>query len=178
MASGATPSQTVGPFFSFGLCVGEQNRLVDPGDQGALELCGRVLDGEGQPVPDAMVEIWQRDALGQQPAGFGWGRSGTDAAGRYRFITVRPGGAVAPYVTMLIFARGLLKPVLTRVYFPDEPLKAADPLLQALTEAERDRLIGHAGENGDIRFDVHLQGPNQTTFLVLGATPVGQKEHA
>ncbi len=174
----ATPSQTVGPFFSFGLCVSEQNRLVDPGDEGAIELRGRVLDGEGQPVPDAMVEIWQRDARGGQRAGFGWGRSGTDAAGRYRFVTVKPGGAAAPHVTMLIFARGLLKPVLTRVYFPDEPLNSADPLLQALAEAERDRLVGQARENGDIEFDVHLQGADQTTFLVLGPTPDGQKEHA
>ncbi len=178
MASGPTPSQTVGPFFSFGLCVSEQNRLVDPGDEGALELRGRVLDGEGQPVPDAMVEIWQRDARGEQPVGFGWGRSGTDGDGRYRFITVKPGGAGAPSVAMLIFARGLLKPVLTRVYFPGEPLNAADPLMEALTEAERGALVGQARENGDVEFDVHLQGANQTTFLVLGATTVGQKEHA
>ena len=74
--AGATPSQTVGPFFSFGLCVNEQNRLVDPGDEGAIELRGRVLDGDGRPVPDAMVEIWQRDAAGAAAAGIRLGPVG------------------------------------------------------------------------------------------------------
>ena len=78
---------------------------------------------------------------------------------------------------MLIFARGLLKPVLTRVYFPGEPLNMADPFLQALIETERARLMGQARENGDIEFDIHLQGADQTTFLVLSTTRAGQKEH-
>ena len=164
--AGATPSQTVGPFFSFGLCVNEQNRLVGLGDEGAVELRGRVLDGDGRPVPDAIVEIWQRDAEGAQPPGFGWGRSGTDADGGFRFVTVKPGGPGARYVTMLVFARGLLKPLLTRVYFPGEPQNEADPLLSGLTDTERAALIGQARENGDLEFDVHLQGDHQTTFLV------------
>ena len=164
--AGATPSQTVGPFFSFGLCVRPQHELVDPVRADALRIEGRVLDGAGEPVVDAMVEIWQADAEGGHRDGFGWGRSGTDTAGRYGFVTVKPGGEGAPFITVLVFARGLLKPVMTRIYFPAEPGNAADPLLAALTEAERAGLTAVA-ENGSMRFDIHLQGERQTTFLAL-----------
>ena len=154
----ATPSQTVGPFFSFGLCLRDQHELVDPGQAGAIRIGGLVLNGEDDPVDDAMVEIWDGSA---------WGRSGTDAAGRYGFIAVEPAGPGAPFLTALIFARGLLKPLLTRIYFPDEPLNAADPLLAALTGEERRGLIGEAAGDGAIRFDIHLQGELQTTFLAV-----------
>jgi len=166
VAAGATPSQTVGPFFAFGLCVRPHHELVHPGRADALRIEGRVLDGAGEPVFDAMVEIWQADAEGGHREGFGWGRSGTDADGRYGFVTVKPGGDGAPFVTMLVFARGLLKPVMTRIYFPDEPANDSDPLLAALSEAERAGLTAVA-ENGGMRFDVHLQGDRQTTFLAL-----------
>jgi protocatechuate 3,4-dioxygenase, alpha subunit len=162
----ATPSQTVGPFFAFGLCAADRHELVSPARPDAIRLGGVVRDGEGAPVPDAMVEIWQRDEQGEHPAGFGFGRCGTDAAGRYGFVTVKPGGACAPFVAVLVFARGLLKPLLTRIYFPDEPANAADPLLAALTEAERAGLTASAQGAGDLRFDIHLQGDRQTTFLV------------
>jgi len=164
--AGATPSQTVGPFFSFGLCARPQHELVDPGRADALRIAGRVFDGAGEPVVDAMVEIWQADAEGGHRDGFGWGRSGTDAAGRYAFVTLKPGREGAPFVTVLVFARGLLKPVMTRIYFPDEPGNAADALLAALTDAERAGLTAVA-ENGGMRFDIHLQGERQTTFLAL-----------
>jgi protocatechuate 3,4-dioxygenase, alpha subunit len=166
VAAEPTPSQTVGPFFSFGLCVRPHHELVDPGRPDALRVGGRVLDGAGAPVIDAMVEIWQADADGGHRDGFGWGRSGTDAEGRYAFVTVRPGGEGAPFIAVLVFARGLLKPVMTRIYFPDEPDNAADPLLAALTDAERAGLTAVA-ENGGMRFDIHLQGDRQTTFLAL-----------
>jgi len=156
----------VGPFFSFGLCVRPHHELVDPGRPDALRVGGRVLDGAGAPVIDAMVEIWQADADGGHRDGFGWGRSGTDAEGRYAFVTVRPGGEGAPFIAVLVFARGLLKPVMTRIYFPDEPDNVADPLLAALTDAERAGLTAVA-ENGGMRFDIHLQGDRQTTFLAL-----------
>ncbi|HEX3328465.1 MAG TPA: protocatechuate 3,4-dioxygenase subunit alpha [Gaiellales bacterium] len=165
-AAGATPSQTVGPFFAFGLCIRPHHELVDPGRADALRLEGRVLDGAGEPVFDAMVEIWQADAQGGHRDGFGWGRSGTDADGRYAFVTVKPGGDGAPFITMLVFARGLLKPLMTRIYFPDEPANASDLLLAALTEDERAGLTAVA-ENGAMRFDIHLQGDRQTTFLAL-----------
>jgi protocatechuate 3,4-dioxygenase alpha subunit len=166
MAAGATPSQTVGPFFSFGLCVRPQHELVDPGRDDALRIEGRVLDGAGEPVIDAMVEIWQADAEGGHRDGFGWGRSGTDGEGKYAFVTVKPGGEGAPFVTALVFARGLLKPVMTRIYFPHEPDNPSDPLLAALGAAERAGLTAVA-ENGGMRFDIHLQGERQTTFLAL-----------
>ena len=162
----ATPSQTVGPFFAFGLCVADRHELVDPARPDAIRVGGSVRDGDGAPVPDAMVEIWQRDEHGERPAGFGWGRCGTDADGAYGFVTVKPGGAGAPFVSVLVFARGLLKPLLTRIYFPAEPANATDPLLCALTEAERAGLTASARAAGDLVFDIHLQGDRQTTFLV------------
>jgi protocatechuate 3,4-dioxygenase, alpha subunit len=165
--AGATPSQTVGPFFSFGLCLRDQHHLVDPGRPSAVRIEGRVLDGAGEPVIDAMVEVWQRDERGERPDGFGFGRCGTDAEGRYRFVTVRPGGPGAPHLSVLVFARGLLKPVHTRMYFPDEPANAADPLLAALEPAERDRLTGVADGEATIRFDIHLQGEHETPFIAL-----------
>jgi protocatechuate 3,4-dioxygenase, alpha subunit len=166
MAAGPTPSQTVGPFFSFGLCQRPHHQLVDPGRADAIRLGGRVIDGAGAPVFDAMVEIWQADEDGGHRDGFGWGRCGTDADGRYGFITVKPGGDAAPYATLLVFARGLLKPLMTRVYFPGEPANETDPLLTALTGAERAGLTAAAADGG-YRFDVHLQGEHQTTFLAL-----------
>lgn len=165
--AGATPSQTVGPFFAFGLCTKLQHHLVDPARPDAIRIGGSVLDGEGAGVSDALVEIWQLDERGGRPEGFGWGRCGTDADGRYDFVTVKPGGSGAPYVSVLVFARGLLKPLLTRIYFPGEPGNATDPLLAALTADERAGLLAGDAAGGEIRFDIHLQGDRQTTFLAL-----------
>ncbi len=156
--AGATPSQTVGPFFGFGLCVAPQHELVAAGHAGAIRLGGRIFDGAGQPVPDAMVEIWQ-------PA-VGWGRSGTNAAGEYGFVTVKPVGAGAPHVSMLVFARGLMRHLATRVYFPDEPRNHDDALLASLSDDERAGLTGVAVSPAGIRFDIHLQGERQTPFFV------------
>jgi protocatechuate 3,4-dioxygenase, alpha subunit len=157
-----TPSQTVGPFFSFGLCVRPSNELV-PG--GAVRIEGRVLDGADEPVPDAMVEIWQADGSGAYRPGFGWGRCGTDGEGRYSFVTVKPGAVEgqAPHLVVLVFARGLLRPVLTRMYFPDETeANAADPVFAAAGET----LLAEAADGG-YRFDVRLQGDRQTAFFAL-----------
>ena len=165
-----TPSQTVGPFFAFGLTTRVMNALVPTEEPGAIELVGRVVDGAGDGVSDAMVEIWQPDAEGSYRDGFGWGRAGTDAEGRYSFRTVKPGAVAgqAPHLDVLVFARGLLKPVLTRVYFPDETeANAADPVLSALPDdAARATLIAGA-QDGGLRFDIHLQGEGQTTFFAL-----------
>ncbi len=170
MELGPTPSQTVGPFFAFGLCVRPSSELVDPGDARAIRIGGRVLDGEGEPVPDAMVELWQADESGSYRGDFGWARCGTDAEGRYSFLTVKPGRVAgqAPHLEVLVFARGLLKPVLTRVYFPDEDAaNAADPVLAAIPDdAGRATLVAAAEADG-LRFDVHLQGEQQTTFFAL-----------
>ncbi len=164
-----TPSQTVGPYFAIGLARRPEHELVPSGSDGAVALSGTVLDGDGAPVPDAMVEIWQADPSGAYVAGFGWGRSGTDEDGRYSFVTVKPGPVEgqAPHLVMLVFMRGLLKPVLTRVYFPDEAeANAADPVLAGVPEQQRARLV--AAADGDaLRFDLRMQGGEQTPFFTL-----------
>jgi protocatechuate 3,4-dioxygenase alpha subunit len=168
-----TPSQTVGPFFSFGLLAADRSELVPADSPGAVALSGRVLDGEGDPVPDAMVEIWQADEEGHYRPDFGWGRSGTDAEGRYSFLTRKPGrvpddeGSLqAPHLSLLVFARGLLKPVRTRVYFPDEAANGDDRVLAALPGDDRATLIARSGGAG-LEFDVRLQGEAQTTFFAV-----------
>jgi protocatechuate 3,4-dioxygenase, alpha subunit len=170
VASEPTPSQTVGPFFSFGLLDLERSELVPPEAAEATRVAGRVLDGDGEPVPDAMVEIWQANPEGRYVEGFGWARSGCDADGRYSFVIVKPGrvpdengGLQAPHLSLIVFARGLLKPVRTRMYFPDEESNAEDHVLTSLPEEERARLIARPG----LEFDVRLQGPEQTPFFAV-----------
>jgi len=164
-----TPSQTVGPYFAIGLARRTENQLVPSGSEGAIVLEGHVMDADGAPVPDAMVEIWQADASGAYDGAFGWGRSGTDAEGFYSFSTVKPGSVdgQAPHLSMLVFMRGLLKAVLTRVYFADEEeSNAADPVLGGLPEDSR-RLLVATGDGGVYRFDVRMQGENETPFFTL-----------
>jgi protocatechuate 3,4-dioxygenase, alpha subunit len=153
-----TPSQTVGPFFEFGLCVRVENTPVAPDAPDALRIEGRILDGEGSPVPDAMVEIWPP-----------WGRCGTDADGRYSFVTRRPSVArgQAPHLALLVFARGLLKPVLTRLYLPDDPANETDPVLSGIPGADERATLIAVAEGGALRFDVRLQGEGQTAFFTL-----------
>jgi protocatechuate 3,4-dioxygenase alpha subunit len=164
-----TPSQTVGPYFAIGLARRPENELVPVGSDGAIVLSGTVLDGDDAPVPDAMVEIWQADASGAYVAGFGWGRSGTDADGRYSFVTVKPGRVEgqAPHFVMLVFMRGLLKAALTRVYFPDEAeANEADPVLAGIPDEQRARMIA-AADGDTLRFDIRMQGQEQTPFFTL-----------
>ena len=162
---GATPAQTVGPFFSIGLPWEDGPYVVAADAVGAVRLCGRVLDGEGEPVPDALVETWQADPDGRFDSGFrGFGRCPTDTGGGWEIFTLKPGGVdgQAPHVAVSVFARGLLHRVVTRIYFADEPeANAADPVLAGLGEDERAGLI--AAPDG--RFDIHLQGPHETTFF-------------
>jgi protocatechuate 3,4-dioxygenase alpha subunit len=178
--SGPTPSQTVGPFFRFGLAWMDARHLVAPGSLGAVELTGRVLDGDGRPVPDAVVEIWQADTEGSLRAagevtGDGWsgfGRSLTDHHGRYRFTTAVPGAVddrQAPHIDMTVFARGLLQRLVTRVYLPDEPANATDPVLAALEADRRATLVARPADlDGEhvLSFDVRLQGDRETVFFV------------
>jgi protocatechuate 3,4-dioxygenase, alpha subunit len=153
-----TPSQTVGPFFEFGLCVRAENEPVATGEPDAVRIEGWVLDGEGAPVPDALVEIWPP-----------WARCGTSADGGFRFVTRRPDAlpGQAPHLAVLIFARGLLKPVLTRIYFPDEPANVDDPVLAGMRDDERASVIAVAQKGALLRFDVRLQGARQTAFFSL-----------
>lgn len=177
----STPGQTVGPFFHYGVLYPESSELVPRGHQGAIRLYGRVLDGAGDPVPDALVEIWQTDHTGKIPTtggslhrdGWtftGWGRSATDADGNYGFTTVTPASPSdgrAPFFAMTVFARGLLDALFTRAYLPSE-FAAADPLLARLPAGRRETLICSAEPDG-FRFDIHLQGPHETVFLTPSA---------
>jgi protocatechuate 3,4-dioxygenase, alpha subunit len=173
----STPSQTVGPFFSFGLPFEGGNRLVEPEDPDAIRISGTVYDGAGETIEDALIEIWQanrhgryrhpedtREELPLEDGFIGFGRCGTDAEGRYEFVTVKPGATAphAPHINVIVLARGLLRHLYTRIYFPDEEeANAADPLLSSIEDpAMRETLIAR-----DLRFDIHLQGERQTAFL-------------
>ena len=181
-----TPSQTIGPFFGVGLCWPDGPEVVAEGTKGAVLLTGRVTDGAGEPVPDALVETWQADPAGRfahpegprgsSTSGFGGlGRCATDAAGCWAVRTVKPGplpapegGVEAPHLEVSVFARGLLGRLVTRVYFPDEAeANAADPLLASITDpAVRARLVAVAEGDG-LRFDIHLQGERETPFFAI-----------
>lgn len=192
-----TPSQTVGPYFAYGLAPEQYGypfltslvgaRMADehvPGTR--MRLSGRVLDGEGVTVPDAMIEVWQADSEGRYAhpsdprgrnigfTGFGRCGTGTDAHHRFLFDTVKPGSAgpeEAPHLTLIVFMRGLLTHAYTRVYFPDEvEANAADPVLRAVPEGRRHTLIAekHEGPTGlEYRFDIHMQGARETVFFDL-----------
>jgi protocatechuate 3,4-dioxygenase alpha subunit len=189
-----TPSQTVGPFFAYGLTPEQYgypfralagSALVDddtPGER--IRISGRVLDGDGVPVPDAMVEIWQADAAGRyaHPAdprgsnlrftGFGRCGTGTDPQNRFSFDTIKPGppgDGQAPHVNVVLFMRGLLSHVFTRIYFDDEAAaNARDPVLTSVEDARRRTLIAarQTTPAGTVyRFDLHMQGPDETVFF-------------
>ena len=175
----STPGQTVGPFFAFGLPYPGGPELVPPGHPEAVRLHGVVRDGAGDPVPDALLELWQPDPAGRIPRepgslhrdGYtftGWGRAGTDNAGRYAFTTLPPAPtepARAGFFALAVFARGLLDRLFTRVYLPeDEVALAADPLLGGLPEERRRTLVAARDPHG-LRFDVVLQGEGETVFL-------------
>jgi protocatechuate 3,4-dioxygenase, alpha subunit len=170
-----TPSQTVGPFFGYALPYGDGSRVVPEWHPDAIRLWGRVLDGAGDPVPDALVETWQAGADGEVPSAYGslsragrdftgFGRCGTDSGGRYWFSTLKPGGA-APHIAVLVFARGLLKPVATRIYFPGEPGNDTDPVLRSVDPDRRETLIAACEHDRSYRFDVRLQGERETVFF-------------
>jgi protocatechuate 3,4-dioxygenase alpha subunit len=168
-----TPSQTVGPFFDIGFRWLHTPELVELDRPGAMHLGGQILDGNGDPVPDAVVEIFQADDQGRfppdtDPAWSGFGRCLCDGSGRYHFLTVKPGPVapgVAPHIDVSVFARGLLQRVVTRCYFGDEaPANAADPLLRSIDGDRATTLVAVADADG-YRFDVHLQGERETAFF-------------
>ncbi len=187
MRPGQTPSQTVGPFFRPSLIEAGTENLVREetrGDRVAIE--GRVIDGDGAPVTDAMLEIWQANAEGRydhpdddqekllDPAFHGYGRAATDARGAFSFHTIKPGpvpgvdGALqAPHINVSIFARGLLRRLVTRIYFPDEPLNATDAVLNAAPRERRITMVAAWTDSTRraLRFDVILQGANETVFF-------------
>ncbi|GAB95259.1 protocatechuate 3,4-dioxygenase alpha subunit [Kineosphaera limosa] len=175
-----TPGQTVGPFFGFALPFRDSQHLVPPGSLGSVRLYGTVYDGTGQPIPDAMLELWQADGVGSVPTTqgslirdghtfTGWGRAGTDNVGGYTFTTLEPGHVQegsARFFSVLVFARGLLDKLHTRVYLPeDATAHANDPLLSSLSEEERATLIATREPGGALRWDLRLQGDGETVFL-------------
>lgn len=174
-----TPGQTIGPFFGFALPYARDSALVPPTAPGAIRLHGHVYDGAGDPVPDALVELWQAGQDGVVPRepgslhrdGYtftGWGRAATDRAGHYGFSTVVPGATrdgEAPYLAVTVFARGLLDRLFTRAYLPgDEGALAADPLLASLPPERGHTLVARPDNHGFV-FDVRLQGEGETVFL-------------
>jgi protocatechuate 3,4-dioxygenase alpha subunit len=191
---GITPSQTVGPYFHYGLTPRDYdfselfgNNLVTPDASGErIRIEGRVIDGDGQGINDSLVEIWQADSAGRYAhpadrralpnASFkGFGRCDTDKNGAYSFDTVKPGavpgpnGALqAPHISVIVFSRGMLRHVYTRIYFSDEAKNDADPILAAVPAERRETLIAkRADRNGHAvyTFDIRLQGDGETVFF-------------
>jgi protocatechuate 3,4-dioxygenase, alpha subunit len=182
-----TSSQTVGPYLHIGLAWLVTDNLVAPGVTGEnVTIEGRIVDGDGKPVADALVEIWQANAHGKYAhpddtqdkpleAGFkGFGRVPTDHDGRFRFATIKPGrvpapdgGLQAPHLNVTIFMRGLLKHLITRIYFPDDPANADDAVLNAVPAERRATLVAKpiVGQRGALEWNVVLQGSGETVFF-------------
>ena len=205
MSLQATTSQTVGPFFQIGLARFYIDDLTSPGVPGeVIEIEGRVLDGDGQPVPDGVIEIWQADAQGKyahpdfseelksiqdnhaeakgqaqmqvrgggRSAFRGFGRVPTQPDGSFRFKTIKPGRVPAPdgtlqapHIAVSVFTRGLLRRLVTRIYFPHEPSNAEDFALKLVEPGRRHTLIAKKLRNGGLEWNVVLQGKNETVFF-------------
>jgi protocatechuate 3,4-dioxygenase, alpha subunit len=181
MSGRSTPSQTVGPFFSIGFAWLDRADLTPGTDAGTrVTISGRAIDGAGQPVPDAVLEIWQADSNGRysQPAVagefFGFGRVPMDSEGTFCFSACKPGscagpsGAMqAPHLVISIFMRGLLKRLITRIYFPEDPANESDPVLRLVPVHRRHTLIARreSVKSDILVWDVHLQGDKETVFF-------------
>lgn len=190
MSSEQTPSQTVGPYFAYTLTPEQYGynfnslarpEMVDekiPGER--IRVVGQVLDGDGMPIPDAMIEVWQADTNGRYQdashedgfTGFGRVGTGTDPECRFWFETIKPGTSSegqAPYLNVMVFMRGLLSHLYTRIYFSDEEtLNAGDPVLLSVDETRRKTLIARREKTpgGTVyHFDIHMQGASETVFF-------------
>ena len=200
-----TPSQTVGPFFAYGLTPKGRNKwdpngtyswketagdnLITPDATGQkIHIEGCISDGDGAPINDAMIEIWQADGQGRYAhprdnralpnTNFkGFGRSATDKDGVFSFDTIKPGPvpgpngkSQAPHIVFCIFSRGMLRQIYTRLYFSDEAANIADPILALVPEDRRGTLIAHKQPGGNVpvyRFDIRVQGENETVFFEI-----------
>ena len=180
-----TASQTVGPFLRIGLApmtITEIARPDVPGERFILR--GRVLDGDGAPVNDALIEVWQANADGRYANPddtrekplisqfLGFGRSPTDDDGSFHFSTIKPGRVPgpdghpqAPHLVVVVFMRGLLRHLVTRLYLPDEPANETDPVLSLVPTDRRATLIARLAPDGALEWDIHLQGVNETVFF-------------
>jgi protocatechuate 3,4-dioxygenase alpha subunit len=182
---GITPSQTVGPYFGILVRGRAKSRQITDATAGPrIVIEGRVFDGDGTPIPDAMVETWQADARGRyrhpedrrpqapDPAFNGYGWTHTHADGDFAFHTVKPGPVPgpdgrdqAPHILVSIMGRGILTRFVTRMYFEDEPANAGDPILAVVPDARRHTLLARRTGDSHYRFDVVMQGPNETVFF-------------
>jgi protocatechuate 3,4-dioxygenase, alpha subunit len=175
-----TPGQTVGPFYGYALPFNKDNELLAPGSAGSIRLQGTVYDGAGEAIPDAILEIWQPDSEGNviQRTGSlvrdgytftGWGRAAVGNSGVFTFTTVNPGPTSpggAPFISVAVFARGLMNRLFTRIYLPEnEEALAADPLLSSLDPERRKTLVARRAADGGLTWDLRLQGGNETVFL-------------
>lgn len=175
-----TPGQTIGPFYGYALPFDKDNELVNQAHPNSVRLHGVVYDGRGEVIPDALLEIWQPDEQGKVVSregslvrdGYtftGWGRVAVDNVGGYNFTTLNPGATEegkAPFIMLTVFARGLLNRLFTRIYLPEgSEALANDALLASLSEAERKTLIATREPDGSLRFDIRLQGEDETVFL-------------
>ena len=187
MSLQTTTWQTVGPFFRIGFSWLYRDNLAGPGVSGErVEIAGRILDGDGKPVPDGIVEIWQANSHGkyahpddpqEKPGelGFtGYGRVPTDDAGSFHFTTIKPGRVPgpdgklqAPHLAVSVFTRGLLRRLVTRIYFPEEPSNAEDFALKLVEPGRRETLIAKRieGRTGELEWNVKLQGEGETVFF-------------
>ena len=187
MAPAATPSQTVGPYYSIGfdaMLVGDLAKGAQAGER--IVIAGTVRDGDGAPVPDAVLEVWQANAHGKyahpedrqdkplDPGFTGFGRIGTDKAGNFRFATVKPGAVPglgntmqAPHIVVVLSMRGILKQLYTRIYFADEPANESDPILGLVEDAARRRTLVAVRQAGtaEYRWNIVLQGAGETVFF-------------
>jgi protocatechuate 3,4-dioxygenase alpha subunit len=190
MSLQATTSQTVGPFFKIGFEWLNRDNLIGDGVSGErVTIQGRIFDGDGAPVPDAIVEVWQANAHGKydhpedtqdkplEPGFKGYGRIPVSPEGLFRLATIKPGPVPglngkeqAPHLLISIFMRGLLKRLVTRMYFPDDERNATDPILSLVEPARRSTLIAKktAGGPGTLEWNVVLQGPEETVFFDVG----------
>ena len=185
MSLRASTSQTIGPYLRIGLEWMQIEELAPRGVAGErVTIRGRIVDGDGRPVNDAGVEIWQANRHGRyaspedkqakplEPAFRGYGRSLTDDEGAFRFSTIKPGrvpGAAesvqAPHLSVTIFMRGLLKHLQTRIYFPNDAANAEDPVLALVPAERRATLVARAGSDGTLEWNVVLQGKDETVFF-------------
>jgi len=183
----ATTSQTIGPFFSIGFDKLNRNDLAGPGVTGQpIEIEGRVLDADAQGVPDAVIEIWQANAQGKyahpddpqntpvDPGFQGFGRIPTQQNGAFRFATIKPGRVPgpdgkqqAPHIVVSVFARGLMRRLVTRIYFPDDPANSEDFALSLVDPSRRHTLIAKRWPKDEslLEWNVVLQGPDETVFF-------------
>jgi len=186
----ATTSQTVEPFFAIGLAWLEKTSLAGPNVSGErVTIEGRVVDGDGKPIPDALIEVWQANSQGKyshpddeqskpvEPGFNGFGRMLTDAEGKFQLTTIKPGAVPgpngklqAPHILVMVFMRGLLRHLYTRIYFPDDPANASDFALSLVEPARRETLIAKkkGGQSGALEWNVIMQGPGETVFFDCG----------